>query len=545
MIPSRFIHYWQNNKQDLLQTALLSLMSAGFLAAAAALTAQVINGVLLAELNFPETAPKVLVLFLCLCGWQLSCYAQNHWQDKLAAQTIARVRRQLHRASFTKAAAPHNTTLLQLSCEAAAVLADDFRIILPLILGLTIHLPFYLLLLAITDYLSALICLITLPVAPILLYLLSSIIQKRSLQAWEKLQSLTQGFYELLQTLPLLKLFAQEQKQEETARQLITSFSSAALQSLKIAFMSTFVLELITTLAIALVAVVIGLRLLDNDIHFVTAFFILLLLPEIYRPLRQSGTVFHTLMNVNTAAHKIDNYLSPTSIAPGTGHQENLQIPPEIHLTQLAFTYPHRHHPVIDNLSLTFPANSITLLTGCSGSGKSTLLSLLACLLPPDSGAIFLNGQNLLTMHPASQQKLIAYMPQEPHLYQANLRDNLLLFQTAPDERCRQALRLSMLTEWFQTLPQGLNTLLGEGGQPLSQGQLKRLGLARVILQNCPIILLDEPTSGLDAHLETQILRTISVLSKQRTVIISSHHAALLKLADNIVNLNAYMPKEE
>ena len=148
-------------------------------------------------------------------------------------------------------------------------------------------------------------------------------------------------------------------------------------------------------------------------------------------------------------------------------------------------------------------------------------------------------------MHPDSQQKLIAYAPQTPHLYQGSLQENLLLLQQAPPERCHQALRLAQLTEWFSTLPQGLDTPLGAGGQPLSQGQLKRLGLARLILQNSPIMLLDEPTSGLDRQLEEKIIRTLSVLAKQRTLIISSHHPALFELADNIIDLNDYLPKEE
>jgi ATP-binding cassette subfamily C protein CydD/ATP-binding cassette subfamily C protein CydCD len=148
-------------------------------------------------------------------------------------------------------------------------------------------------------------------------------------------------------------------------------------------------------------------------------------------------------------------------------------------------------------------------------------------------------------MHPDSQQKLIAYAPQTPHLYQGSLQENLLLLQQAPPERCHQALRLAQLTKWFSTLPQGLDTPLGAGGQPLSQGQLKRLGLARLILQNSPIMLLDEPTSGLDRQLEEKIIRTFSVLAKQRTLIISSHHPALLELADNIIDLNDYLPKEE
>ena len=545
MIPTRFRLYWQKYKTSLVYTALLSLAAAGFWALAAAVTARVVNAVFLEGRNFMETAPSILVLFLCLCCSQLISYWQNIRQDKLAARVITTVRHQLHTAGLRKTAADNDTTLLQLSCDACELLAEDFRSILPLLLGLIISLPFYLLLFAFTDYLSALICLATLPIAPLLLYLLSGITKKRSAAAWENMQSLTQGFYELLQALPLLKLFAREQAHRESARQLISNFAAAALGALRLAFLSTFVLELITTLSIALVAVVIGLRLLEGRLAFSTAFFILLLLPEFYRPLRQSGAVFHTLMNVNTAAAEIETYLAAADAPPAlSGHKASLQVPPAIRLANITFTYPERHSPTLQNLNLTFPAGQITLLTGNSGCGKSTLLDILACLQPPDSGTIYLNDQCLLTMHPDSQQKLIAYAPQTPHLYQGSLQENLLLLQQAPPERCHQALRLAQLTEWFSTLPQGLDTPLGAGGQPLSQGQLKRLGLARLILQNSPIMLLDEPTSGLDRQLEEKIIRTLSVLAKQRTLIISSHHPALFELADNIIDLNDYLPKE-
>ena len=177
------------------------------------------------------------------------------------------------------------------------------------------------------------------------------------------------------------------------------------------------------------------------------------------------------------------------------------------------------------------------MITGSSGCGKSTLLKLLAGLYRPDSGTISLNGQLLATMAPASRQKLIAYVPQEPHIFATSLRNNVCLFQSVPDERIRQALRLASLEEWYHALPQGLDTPLGPGGLPLSEGQRKRLGLARALLQNRPVTLLDEPTAGMNEELENQVLRAITAFARHRTVVLVSHRPAVKAIADTIIEL--------
>ena len=545
MIPPRFHFYFHHHKKALLRLCGWQLATIVLYAAAMKALAWCVDSVFLESKNAIQAAPVLLVLLFLLIFWEITRYLQKQVQHRISLRIRQNLRQMLHRQLLAAPhAAAHSTRLLNLACESTETLEDDWQIIIPALIALFTIIPFLLLIFACSDIITAAICLITLPISPFLLYLLSSLTKDHSARAWKNLAKLTQGCHELLHALPILKIFQQDKVQRQTARNLIHDFSSATLHVLRLAFLASFVLELITTLAIALIAVAIGLRLLHGELSFQTGFFILLLLPEFYQPLRQSGTAFHAAMNSNTAAARIEQALEPFSRPSLQGHHENLRLPPSITVQDLQFTYPQRHSPTLQHLSLLFPAGRITLLTGNSGCGKSTLLALLSGIYPPDSGQIFLEDQPLPTIHPDSRSKLIGWLPQEPHLYQGTLAQNLLLFQKAPKERCLQALRLAQLTDFYNSLPDGLDTQLGDGGQKLSYGQLKRLGLARLILQNNPILLLDEPTTGLDEGTEQHVIRTISVLAKRRTVIISSHHPAVQEIADKCINLNDYLSKE-
>lgn len=544
MIPTRFKLYFHHNKKTLMGLGGWQLAAVMLYTAAMNALACCVDSVFLKQKTFIQAAPVLLVLLFLLIFWEITRYLQKQLQHRASLCFRHKLRQRLHRQLLSAPYSSYSTRLLTLACENTEALDDDWQIIIPALISLLTTIPFLLLVFACSDIISAAICLLTIPIAPFLLYLLSSLTKERSACAWKNLARLTQGFHELLRTLPLLKIFRQDKAQRLTAQKLLHDFSTATLKVLELAFLASFVLELITTLAIALIAVTIGLRLLHGELAFQTGFFILLLLPEFYQPLRQIGTAFHAAMNSNTAAARIDQALAAASGPSPQSHHASLRIPPAITIQDLKFTYPNRHTPALEHLSIQFPADSITLLTGSSGCGKSTLLTLLSGIYPPDSGQVLLEGQPLPTMHPDSRAKLIGYLPQDPHLYQGTLAQNLLLFQNAPDERCLQALRLAQLEDFYMSLPEGLNTRMGDGGQKLSQGQLKRLGLARLILQNNPILLLDEPTTGLDEETEICVIRTISVLAKRRTVIISSHHPALQEIADKIITLNDYLPRE-
>ena len=317
-------------------------------------------------------------------------------------------------------------------------------------------------------------------------------------------------------------------------------FSAASLQVLQTAFISSFALELITTLSIAIVAVSIGFRLLGGGLEFEPAFFLLLITPLYYQPLRQAGASFHAAMEARTAEKKLEKYLA--DLPELAGHKGQLQIPPALRISHLSLGYEGRQQPVFKGLSLAIPAGCQALLTGPSGCGKSTLLKAMAGLSLPLTGEVLLNDSDVLKLDPVSRQKIISYLPQEPKIFSGTLAENLALFQDVPKERMMQALRLASLESWHKSLPEGLATRLGAEGISLSQGERKRLGLARLILQNRPLVLLDEPTNGLDSQTEAAVIRALEAFSHRRTLLIVSHRPALRDWAEKIFNWEELLP---
>ncbi|MEE0458058.1 MAG: ATP-binding cassette domain-containing protein, partial [Anaerovibrio sp.] len=364
--------------------------------------------------------------------------------------------------------------LLPLALEQVDALDLWFTKVLPVIFGLAIHLPILLIISAGTDPMTGLLMLITLPIAPFLLYLIGRVSRDASKKEWQKLTELSAGFAELLHTLPTVKLFRQERRLTETVASLSENFAQSALLVLQITFISAFALELITTLSIAIVAVSIGLRLLYGQLTFFTAFFVLLVLPEFYQPLRQAGTAFHGGMTAYTAETSLAEFLHSREVKAEVNLSNDLTQEMGVIIGQhISFGYGAGSLPILQDKSFVVPAQQITVIRGSSGSGKTTLLRLCGGLLSPTKGIL------------RKSRVPLSYVPQEPHLFNGTLAENITLvfaadsYSAEEQAKIRQALEKVQLLAWAEQLPQGMMTLLGEGGQNLSQGQRKRLGLAR------------------------------------------------------------------
>ena len=321
------------------------------------------------------------------------------------------------------------------------------------------------------------------------------------------------------------------------------SFAKASLSVLRLAFVSAFALELITTLSIALIAVSIGLRLLEGMMSFQTAFFILILAPIFYQPLREGGIAFHAAMDAKTAETALLPYMDLPS--PTNGARSQILSPPAVHTEHLSYRYPLTEETVLTSLNLSFPAGKSTVLAGASGIGKSTLLLLLAGQITPTGGRIVLadgagntNMFDLSQLSEATRTNLITYVPQDPHIYMATLAENVSLWlPNATDAAVTAALEAAVLGDFLRALPEGLRTPLGQGGHPLSAGQRHRLGLARALFQNRPIVLLDEITAGLDGETEALVIDTLTQFAYHRTLILTSHRPALIAWADHVITL--------
>ena len=536
-----------HNKAILAGSALCEAGRALLIAAAAFLTAIVVDDVFMQEMALAETAPvllvtapALLVLFLVLIFLYLLGFLLNYQQQVLSYKARSLVREKLHEKIlspvYIKGQAGSESTqmnnLLPLALEQVDALDLWFTKVLPVILGLVITLPILLIISAGTDLMTGLLMLITLPIAPFLLYLIGRVSREASEREWQKLTELSAGFAELLHTLPTVKLFRQERRLTETVASLSENFAQAALRVLQITFISAFALELITTLSIAIVAVRIGLRLLYGQLTFFTAFFVLLVLPEFYQPLRQAGTAFHGGMTAYTAEKSLAEFLHSREVKAGVNTASALTKEEGGIIGQhICFNYGAGALPVLLDRNFVVPEQQITVIRGSSGSGKTTLLRLCGGLLSPTKGIL------------RRPRVPLSYVPQEPHLFNGTLAENITLvfatdsYSAEEQAKIRQALEKVQLLAWAEQLPQCMMTLLGEGGQNLSQGQRKRLGLARAIYQQRDLVLMDEPTAALDSATRAEIIKVLWELAQGRTLLLVSHDEDLLALADNIILL--------
>lgn len=506
-----------------------------------------IDQVFLGKGSLSTTAPVLLVLFVMLGALHFIGLWQSRLQQSLSGAVRKDVREKLHARLLSREGQTDQRftrELLPLALESTDALDAWYTRVLPVVLGIAITMPCLLLAAFLVDPMTGLLMLVTVPIAPFLLYLIGRVTREASEAQWRAMNRFSAGLAEILRALPTLKLFARERAERQRVRGLSEDFAGAALRVLQLSFVSAFALELITTLAIAIIAVSIGLRLLYGQLTFTAAFFVLLLTPEFYQPLRLSGTAFHSGMTAHTAQTSL---LKASSVAPATrGVSVVGAIAPKgvqvaqaslspsstrgaIAVHGLSFRYPGSPLPLLSGIQFTVPKGSLTVLAGPSGCGKTTLLRLLAGLLTPESGHI-------------ARATACSYVPQEPHLYNATLFENITLFQQDCSEQAvHRALKALCLSDWAEALPQGLMTPLGEGGQSLSQGQRKRLGLARALVQDRPLILLDEPTAALDERTAATIREVLLSLkaSGRHTLFVISHDERLQAAADTLLDLDA------
>ena len=487
--------------------------------------------------SLSTTAPVLLVLFLMLGSLHLLGLRQAHLLQTLSDGVRASVRQKLHLHLLSRQGLTDRTLtrrLLPLALESTDALDAWFTRVLPVVQGIAITMPCLLIAAFLVDPMTGLLMLVTVPIAPFLLYLIGRVTRKASEEQWREMNRFSAGLAEILRALPTLKLFSREQAERERVRGLSRDFAGAALRVLQLSFVSAFALELITTLSIAIIAVSIGLRLLYGQLTFTAAFFVLLLTPEFYQPLRLSGTAFHSGMTAFTAESALSEVASNASTprgVPGTPPFPDTSA--LLTVQALSFRYPGSPLPLLDCVSFAVAKGSLTVLSGPSGCGKTTLMRLLAGLLVPESGTIL-----------RSETMPCSYVPQEPHLFNATLLENITLFQSdCREDDVRAALEQLSLGNWLAALPQGLATPLGEGGQSLSQGQRKRLGLARALVQGRPLILLDEPTAALDEATASTIREVLLSLRGTHTLFVISHDEQLQAAADHLLTFDAITMK--
>lgn len=419
-----------------------------------------------------------------------------------------------------------------------------------LVLAVTVPLA-VLIRMTVADWRSAVVVAVTLPLIPVFGALLGWQAEAATKRQWRRLTRLGGHFLDMVAGLPTLRAFGRAAGQVETVRRMADGHRVATMRTLRIAFLSSLVLELVATLSVALVAVPIGVRLLGGGMTLATALLVLLLAPEAYLPLRSAGARFHASMEGLTALDESFRLLAAADAAgaapagaaepAGSGGArvtDRVPDPARDDIVLDGVTVAYERTTALRDASLTVRPGERIAIIGPSGAGKSTLLGLLLGFVTPTAGRIVVGGVDLATVDPDAWRRRIAWVPQRAHLFADTLAGNIRLgAPDAPEPAVRAAIRDAALTELVAELPAGLDTMLGERGHGLSSGQRQRLALARAFLRDAPLLLLDEPTARLDGASEAAVLAATRRLVTGRTTLLVAHRPALLAGADRIVRV--------
>ncbi|MCX4386748.1 thiol reductant ABC exporter subunit CydD [Micromonospora peucetia] len=389
----------------------------------------------------------------------------------------------------------------------------------------------------VADWSSALIIAVTLPLIPIFGALLGWQAQAATERQWRRLSLLGGHFLDMVAGLPTLRAFGRARAQTEVVRRMADGHRVATMKTLRIAFLSALVLELVATLSVALVAVPVGIRLLGGGLTLQTALLVLLLTPEAYLPLRAAGARFHASMEGLTA---LDDALTLSATAPAPTARGAVAATPdgrgEIRFE--AVTVAYERTTALRDVTLTIRPGERIAVIGPSGAGKSTLLGLLLGFVTPTAGRVTVGGVDLADADGDGWRRQVAWVPQRAHLFAASLADNIRLgAPDTPDTALATAVHDAALDDVVAGLPDGLATVLGERGYGLSSGQRQRVALARAFLRDAPVVLLDEPTARLDTAAEAVVLDATRHLVAGRTALLVAHRPALLADADRILRI--------
>ncbi|MEU3841564.1 thiol reductant ABC exporter subunit CydD [Streptomyces sp. NPDC028635] len=537
-IDPRLLRYARATRRFLLAVVGLGALGAVLVIAQAMLIAEVVvgafqHGMAVSALRNP------LLLLVAVAGGR----ALVSWLTELAAhRASAAVKSELRGRLLERAAGlgpgwlsgQRTGSLVTLATRGIDALDDYFSRYLPQ-LGLAVAVPVAVLARIVTeDWVSAAIIVATLPLIPVFMMLIGWATQSRMDRQWRLLSRLSGHFLDVVAGLPTLKVFGRAKAQADSIRRITGEYRQATMRTLRIAFLSSFALELLSTLSVALVAVTIGMRLVHGEMTLYDGLVVLVLAPEAYLPLRQVGAQYHAAAEGLAAAEEIFAVLetplppSGTRAVPAGG----------IAFDGVSVRYPGRSADAVTDVSFAVAPGETVALVGPSGAGKSTLLNVLLAFVRPTGGRVRIGGADLADLDLEQWRSKIAWVPQRPQLFAGTVADNVRLARPdADDTAVRRALADAGALDFVDALPQGLGTLLGEDGAGLSAGQRQRLALARAFLADRPVLLLDEPTAALDGRTEAEVVEAVRRLAVGRTVLLVVHRPALLKVADRIVRL--------
>jgi len=400
------------------------------------------------------------------------------------------------------------------------------------------------------DLLSALVMLLTAPLIPVFMVLIGNAAEALTRRQFTALRRMSAFFLDTLQGLKTLKSLGQSRRQGERIALVSERYRAATMRVLRVTFLSALVLELVSTLSTAVIAVQIGLRLMYGRIGFEEAFFILIIAPDFYQPLRQLGQRFHAGMAGISAARRIFEVMDLQGEQPPDSQRAIPTVAPAtinasagssgLEASDLHYRYPESETGALNGVTFSIRPGEHVALVGHSGAGKSTVISLILRFLTPQQGSLRLCGYSAAELGLEEWRDRLAWVPQRPALFHESIAENMRLGSPAASTAdLRAAARLAGLEEWIDSLPRGWDTPVGEGGARLSGGQAQRLALARAYLKHAPVLLLDEPTAHLDPENTAAFQSAARALRRETgaAVLTVAHSLQTVFAADRILVL--------
>lgn len=534
-----------------------------------------------------DQIPFIAGFLACLVARQILDNAQSKWLETFAANRADEFREALFEKLFKQ-----GQTLIQqkgtggfatLLIEGVDQVESYLHMILPRMTKLVIIPAMLLVLLFVFDWVSALIGLLVFPAIILQMVLIGHTASLEAGKQHKEYQRLANHFLDSIRGIDTLKFFGRSKAHAQRIFESSERFRKATMKTLRVATLSGAVLDAFSTVSIAAIAVLLGFRLVDGSLGLYPALFVLVVMPDYFRPIREFASDYHASLDGKNALRSILDTLgangeissesadedttaainapaannkpagssttaalSAINKATPTINDTTLSSPElSLELRDVSFSYGSSSSSstntfALEDISATFSGGQRIGIVGASGSGKSTLAHILAGLTDPTSGEILLNKQRLSTLNTPWWHHRVAYIPQDPHIFHASLRDNVAFYHPeASDADLEQVCSLMGLNSLIEELPEGINTIIGEGGHTLSGGQAQRIAFARAFLNDeCSVLIFDEPTAHLDIETELELKEHMLSLMQNKLVFFATHRMHWLSAMDSVVVLD-------
>ncbi|MBW6480938.1 MAG: thiol reductant ABC exporter subunit CydD [Bacteroidales bacterium] len=522
--------------------AIISLLMAGNVILQMYLLSSIIADVFLrSEVIRPDL---IYYLAATIIIRSLLIYIRERFAQKKSVEIKSSLKRELFRKmlalgpSFTRTS--KTGELIATVTDGAEKLDDYFTRYIPSVIHIII-LPAVIIVFTITmDWISGLILLMTAPLILFFMWLIGTYAKKLTQNQWKELSDLSSHFLDVLQGLKTLKIFGSSHRESEHVDGKSNDFRIITMNVLKVAFLSGMVLELAASISIALVAVQVGIRLIEGLLTYQPGLFILLLAPEFYLPFRTLGSHHHAGMEGAAAAAGIFSILdNKTESENPEKVLKSHYAPPVIEFKNVSFTYPGNAFAALQTINCEIQPGTLTAIVGPTGAGKTTFAHLLLSYLRSKKGQILINNIPLEQFDPEEWRKSLAYVPQHPHFFQGTILQNLLMANAqAQTEQVIHAAKEAGAHHFIENMPDGYQTRLDENAVNLSGGEKQRLAIARAFLKDAPVLILDEPTSNLDPESEQLISEAMERIIENRSTLVIAHRLTTVRKADNILVFN-------